>query len=287
MRLSTGSHFDAFRHSKRSISHPLDRSPHLKGMSAFQTDSPIQDAKGIFEDSTGRQVDTSLLDNPIWNALLTDHASLALVDGNAKRYPPEIGPLSGVPDQSKASYDSLRALAGPGGILVLFFPKPPTLPSGWTLFRGGLVDQMICTTMEDSGPVGISPTPTMRRLTPDDIAQMLALAELTEPGPFRKRTMELGTFYGVFDSGRLLAMAGQRMHLPGLIEVSAVCTHPDARGRGYARTLMSHVIRDIRQLGRIPFLHVLADNESAIRVYQHLGFTRRCTFHLAVLKNED
>lgn len=90
--------------------------------------------------------------------------------------------------------------------------------------------------------------------------RVIALTELTEPGPFRARTHELGTFYGVFESDRLMAMAGQRLSLPGFVEVSAVCTHPDARGRGYARALMSAVMRDIRQRGRIPFLHAFADN---------------------------
>ena len=222
----------------------------------------------------------------MWNALLTDHSSLALVNGNARRYPAEIGPLSGIPDQSRASYDSLRELAGPGGIVVLFFLDPPAPPVGWTLLRGGFVDQMICTATDSTEPFHTSPKATLRQLTANDVPQMLALAELTEPGPFRKRTMELGIFYGMFDADRLVAMAGQRMHLPGLVEVSAVCTHPDARGRGYARMLMAQVMRDIWRAGRTPFLHVLADNQSAIRVYQSLGFTHRRTFHLAVLKNE-
>ena len=114
---------------------------------------------------------------------------------------------------------------------------------------------------------------------------MLELTELTEPGPFRKRTFELGKFYGAFESDRLVSMAGQRMSLPGFIEVSAVCTHPDARGRGYARVLMSTVIHDILQRGKRPFLHAFADNP-AIRLYESLGFVHRRTFHLAVLKNE-
>ena len=84
-----------------------------------------------------------------------------------------------------------------------------------------------------------------------------------------------------------VAMAGQRMHVPGFIEVSAVCTHPDTRGRGYARTLMSTVMEDIFSQGATPFLHVLPDNHSAIRVYRDLGFVHRCTFHLAILRNEQ
>ena len=115
---------------------------------------------------------------------------------------------------------------------------------------------------------------------------MVELATLTEPGPFRERTQELGAFFGIFDEERLMAMAGQRMRLPGFIEVSAVCTHPDARGRGYARSVMLEVMADIVDRGDTPFLHTFADNQQAIRVYEALGFTRRRSLHLVVLKAE-
>ena len=115
---------------------------------------------------------------------------------------------------------------------------------------------------------------------------MIALAELTEPGPFRQRTIELGAFFGIFESGRLLAMAGQRLHLPDFVEVSAVCTHPDVRGRGYARMLIATVVDEIRERGKTAFLHSFSDNHSAIRVYESLGFTLRRSLHLAVLKND-
>jgi len=126
----------------------------------------------------------------------------------------------------------------------------------------------------------------LRHLTRADVPAMVELAELTEPGPFRARTSELGEFFGIFESGHLLAMAGQRIRLPGFIEVSAVCTRPDARGRGYARVVMSEVIADILGRGALPMLHVLADNHAAIRVYEALGFTHRRRLHLAVLQAE-
>jgi predicted GNAT family acetyltransferase len=113
---------------------------------------------------------------------------------------------------------------------------------------------------------------------------MVELAELTEPGPFRLRTIELGKFFGVVEGGRLLAMAGQRLRLPGYVEVSGVCTHPEARGRGYAQMLMSWVMEDIVREGRTPFLHSYAHNEAAIRVYRKLGFVRRRSLELAVVQ---
>jgi len=225
------------------------------------------------------------LDNPIWNSLLTEHSSLALSNRSARRYPAAIGPLSGISRQSEDNYKDLRALAGPGGVVVLFCTEAPAPPPGWTLIRGGLLTQMICEEPAEA-PMELSRGEEFRPLTTADVPEMVALAELTEPGPFRDRTIELGPFFGIFETGRLVAMAGERMHLPHYVEVSAVCTHPDARGRGYARMLISTVMNEIRQRGKTPFLHSYADNESAIRVYRALGFRQRRTFELAVLKND-
>jgi GNAT superfamily N-acetyltransferase len=224
-----------------------------------------------------------LLDNPIWSALIHDHAHLAVGGDKARRYPEEIGPLSGMPAQSEAGYDALRLLAGPGGVVVLFLREPPRPPAGWTLLRGGVVHQMIAKQpciASTASPAGGQ----LRRLTAADAPAMVALATLTEPGPFRLRTLELGTFFGIFQSGRLMAMAGKRLHLPGCVEVSGVCTHPDARGRGYARTLMCRVMDEIVQSGRVPFLHSFAGNHNAIRLYESLGYTLRQSFELAVLQ---
>jgi GNAT superfamily N-acetyltransferase len=223
------------------------------------------------------------LDNPIWHALHTEHSTLAIGTGLARRYPAAVGPLSGMADQSQASYEALRTLAGPGGTLVLFLVDPPALPSGWTMVRDGTLSQMVCTNF--NAPTD-DPRPAITRLSSADVPAMLELTHLTEPGPFRERTIELGAFFGIFDATRLLAMAGQRLHLPQYVEVSAVCTHPQARGRGYAYALMAEAIREIQERGKIAFLHVFADNHAAIRVYERLGFTRRRDLHLAVIRND-
>lgn len=228
---------------------------------------------------------THPLDYPIWNALCTGHAKLALGGGLARRYPPEIGPLSGIADQSQASYDALRLLAGPQGQVVLFFCDEPRIPPGWTTMREGGLCQMVCDAPPAEQHVPASSGYLLRRLGRDDVPEMVALATLTEPGPFRERTIELGVFSGIFSDGRLMAMAGQRLCLPHFIEVSAVCTHPDARGRGYARALVRDVMRDIFARHAQPFLHVLPENVSAIGLYESLGFRTRKVLQLEVLKN--
>lgn len=236
--------------------------------------------------STQPVSDLSPLDNPIWNALITEQRSLALGSGLARRFPAEIGPLSGLDNPSAAAYDALRALAGPGETLALFFTELPAPPAGWTMAHSDVLDQMICLEPGNLECAEPAAGPKLRRLTAADVPAMLELAALTEPGPFQQRTIELGPFFGIFDSGRLLAMAGERMHLPQFVEVSAVCSHPDARGRGYARTLMIEVIKEVVERGKTPFLHVRSSNLRAIEVYQSLGFALRRKLHLAVLKNE-
>jgi len=228
----------------------------------------------------------ALLDNPIWNALRTTHPRFAVVEGEVRRYLPAVGPLAGTPDQSLESYDALRPLAGPGGILGLFFPDPPAPPAGWSLFRGGALTQMICRRPNLAQAATSASEVRLRRLGTADVPAMVELTTLTEPGPFRERTIELGKFYGIFAGDRLLAMAGQRMRVPGFVEVSAVCTHPDARGRGYAGVLMSEVMRNIISDGATPFLHAFADNP-ATKLYEKLGFTHRRGFELAVIKRDD
>jgi GNAT superfamily N-acetyltransferase len=226
------------------------------------------------------------LDNPIWNALGAEHASFALKIGGARRYPQAIGPLSGMVDTSPASYEDLRSLAGHGGTIALFLEEPAVPPAGWTMVRDGLMVQMILPAAGDKVFETSSSGSDIRQLTSADVPAMVDLAHLTQPGPFQKRTSELGLFLGAFEGTRLIAMAGQRMHFPDYIEVSAVCTHPDARGRGLARILISKIVQDILDRGKTPILHAFANNYSAIRVYESLGFVLRRNLHLAFLKNE-
>ena len=121
-------------------------------------------------------------------------------------------------------------------------------------------------------------------MTSADFPEMVALASLTEPGPFRNYTANLGGFVGIRVDGRLAAMAGQRLAPTGFAEVSAVCTHPDFRGRGYALALVAAVTRNIHSEGRVPFLTSFEANTGAIRIYQQVGYVHRRTFQLAVLK---
>jgi ribosomal protein S18 acetylase RimI-like enzyme len=219
-----------------------------------------------------------LLDNPIWSALTTDQAQLAHGGNHAKRFPRDVAPFAAMPDQSVAAYQVLEEILS-GDFAALFLNAAPVLPTNWSMVRSGEMYQMVF-----EAPPPDQPSLSLRKLTVADIPEMLALTKLTEPGPFLPRTIELGAYFGFHESGSLVAMAGERLKLTGYTEVSAVCTHPDFRGRGYGHALMSAVMAGIMNRGETPFLHVRTGNPAQY-LYQKLGFRVRAQLHLAVIKS--
>ena len=217
------------------------------------------------------------LDNPIWSSLSTRHAHLALGGALARRYPPSISPLAALPAAESANVAALQALVEIGDDVAIAGPYVPTeLPGTWETLRTLRVTQMI-RTEKTPLPEGVVDASI---LSAADVPEMLALVELTKPGPFRPRTIELGTYLGIRLGGRLVAMTGERTWVGDFREVSAVCAHPDVQGRGYARALMGRVINRMLRLGQTPYLHVESVNTAAIGLYLALGFSRRLEFSL-------
>ncbi len=223
-----------------------------------------------------------MLDNPVWSALSTTHASFAEGDSLAKRYPVDVAPFAATRDQSPESYHSLARLLGPEGTAAIPLAAMPVLSAGWTVVRKVDSAQMVWNTR--TTPPGEH---SFEELTLSNVDEMLALVELTKPGPFFKRTRELGSYLGIRDAGKLVAMAGERLKPYGHTEISAVCTHPDYRGRGYASSLVSILIQRITERNEIPFLHVRTENVDAIRVYEKIGFKTRRRINIVVVKNEQ
>ena len=244
----------------------------------------ITSKHGVMNDSASRFRNDVSLDNPTWNSLTTRHAPLAIGahvgHGLARRYPADIGPLSALQKPTSEAYADLAAIVPEGDVAVLFLENPPEIRTGWQLLRGGTLVQMVCPTV----PAQPSLTEAIVPMDPEDFPEMVALAALTEPGPFREHTARLGGFLGIRVNGRLAAMAGRRLAPTGFAEISAVCTHPDFRGRGYGQALVGTVAREIHAEGCMPFLTSFEDNTGAIRVYQQVGFVHRRTLQLAVLK---
>ena len=215
-----------------------------------------------------------LLDNAVWHALTSVHSGFAQGAGAARRYDPEVSVFAAVESQTAASFDDLAAVVGPGRSTVLFGAAAAVLPDGWTSLGGGPGHQMVLTS--DLAPLPSLPdTAVLRGLTAADVPVMLALVELAQPGPFTARTIELGGYLGIFHGEHLVAMAGQRLSVPGFTEISAVCTHPDARGRGYAAFVTTAVAENLLARDITPMLHVAVSNVNAQRVYERLGFTVR------------
>ena len=221
------------------------------------------------------------LDNPVWESIGSVHARFARSAGAARRFIPEVSPLAGVSEPTPEAFDALASLAAPGEPATLFLEARVVPGPKWSVARDVGLLQMV-----HSGSALASPSHELLELNGKDAAEMLALARLTRPGPFDERTRELGTFRGVRVDGRLAAMTGERLKLPGFTELSAVCVHPEHLGRGYARSLMSAVAGGIRARGETPFLHVLPENARAISLYESLGFTRRRLFALMGLRRE-
>lgn len=223
------------------------------------------------------------LDNPVWSALTSAHASLARGGTLARRYPEEIEPIAAVAQPGRAAWAELADLIAPGDHVYLasqdLDPAPGTLPGSLSVGERGTLIQMVCARPIPEAPSGDE----VVTLTERDAPEMQALVALTQPGPFRPRTHTLGTFLGIRREGRLVAMAGMRFLLDRYREISAVCTHPDHVGRGLARGLVARVANAIHAEGRTPFLHVVSENSRARALYARLGFAERAALPMAVV----
>jgi GNAT superfamily N-acetyltransferase len=210
---------------------------------------------------------SSLLDNIMWNCLSGPHAQYATGAGPVRRYAPGFSPIVGCEDADHPDFDTLARFCQPGESFYLDIWSGPA-PSGWRIDREARMWKMIWDApmpAEDAAPDAI-------RLRAEHASQAVQLAKLTNPGPFGIRTPELGDYFGYFDGGKLIAMAGERMQAGDLREVSGICTHPDFQGRGYARKLTLKLVRQQMERGETSYLHVLSHNAGARALYEKMGY---------------
>lgn len=223
---------------------------------------------------------THILDNPAWNALSTGNKTLAQGNDTAKYFPKEISPFVGIPEVSAENFSALYDSIPFESYFIFIAPHDIVIPERWTIVQYLKCLQMV---FEGEVPANISDDGLVP-LTGQHVPQMLELTQLTNPGPFIDRTIEFGHYQGVFDGDKLVAMAGQRLNPTPYAEISAVCTHPDYLGRGYAGKLLLNQVKRIKEASEIPFLHVKAENERAIKVYEKLGFVTRKEMSFYVLR---
>lgn len=223
------------------------------------------------------------LDRPVWSALATRQRDVAIGDDLARRFDPAIGPFAAVASDDAAHLTRLAELIGHHGPVVLLQRGEVPMPPGTVARSRAQGLQLVLERLRTAPAPARGKGPEIVPLGADDAAEMVALAKLTEPGPFESRTPELGGFLGMRVDGRLVAMAGERMKPEGFTEVSGVCTHPDHRGRGYAAMLSAAVAERIVARGEMPFLHAYASNRGAIALYERLGFVLRTPVEVLAL----
>ena len=208
-----------------------------------------------------------LLNNPVYNALLSGDRQYSHGTEQVKYFEEEMSPFAGFAEDNADGFSQLHDLLPQGRRILFAKPTAITAPAGWQLQYaiGGL--QFIY-----EGPAINESFGNVFPLGEAHVNEMIELVRLTKPGPFGKRTIDFGHYHGIFDNGKLVAMTGQRLHVDNYTELSAVCTHPDHLGKGYASVLLQHQLQIILESGQKPFLHVRDDNERAIGVYERLGF---------------
>ena len=235
----------------------------------------------------------SELDNPVWWSLTGRQQHLGTVTHLAARFDPEVSPFGALADApTDRHWEDLATIVGPDGQLALVTAGEGAVGPGpgWDVVWELAGVQMIGDRIDAAAPprsvaAGRAPADDeIQALDTDDVADMLALVAVAQPGPFLPRTVEFGGYVGVRRGGQLIAMAGERLRPPGYAEVSAVATHPDHRRQGLAETLVNAVVSTIVGRGEIPFLHAAATNTDAIRLYRSMGFTERRRLGFAVVR---
>ena len=220
------------------------------------------------------------LDRPVWWSLTTHHGGLSQGNSLARRFVTDVNLFASACDDTPEAAAALAELVGLGETVFIAQVPAIVVPHGFVEVKAAKGVQMVA----PRGTNFEAPGDAIRVLTDEDAPEMLALATLTEPGPFLRRTHVMGTFRGIRVGGRLVAMAGERLRFPGYTEVSGVCTHPEFRGRGLARRLSAVVAAGIEARGEQAFLHSWKTNQPAIALYEGLGFRVRTEVNVAVLR---
>jgi predicted GNAT family acetyltransferase len=223
------------------------------------------------------------LDNPVWAALSSKQSHFNIGNDRVKYFPSNVSPFIGLKDWNESDLEELIHHAPSERSFSVMIAKEVGLSTSFDILFTTPLYQMICPVLKPF----TNPDIAFRSLENKDVAQMLALTEMTRPGPFYEKTIDFGKYTGVFNGDELISMAGERLKVNGYTEVSAICTQPAYLGKGYASCLLSNVSEGIMQEGGIPFLHVRTDNIRAIEVYKKLGFKIRTEVYFAVFKKSN
>lgn len=220
------------------------------------------------------------LDNPIWSALTSGSSQYSQGTDSCRFIDREMGFFAGLPEYSIEGMRLLHQSCRLGQRVILFPPDHLPTTEGWKVLNDRPLLQMV---YSKEFPLSLQGE-NLKNLNEKHVPSMLALTELTKPGPFLNRTLDFGGYVGAFEEDRLTSMAGRRLSPDPYVEISAVCTHPDYLGKGLAALVMTQVMKGVLAEEKIPFLHVYPDNAPAVRVYEKLGFRARTTLRVYLLE---
>ena len=218
------------------------------------------------------------LDNPAWYALHETHKNFAIGIDGLKGYQKNIVAFAAWNTSINNGLKQLDDLIEPDESFFII-GEMSDLPSNYLIERTIICLQMICT-----AEINVNTSANIIQLHETEADQMAALTKLVMPGYYKHDTRLMGDYFGIVDDDQLVAMAGERIRLNGLTEVSAVVTHPAFTGRRYAQQLVAQVVNTNLAAGNIPFLHTGQNNERAIRMYEYLGFKKRRIINFTKIK---
>ncbi|MGY3214170.1 GNAT family N-acetyltransferase [Mucilaginibacter sp. HD30] len=224
---------------------------------------------------------SEVLNNPVWHALNSGNSHLGEGNERVKYFNADVSPFIALREATADSFSELYQILPGNRINFFATPLMLTIPPPWKVIACVHGLQMVHNGIAIKDECAY----TAVNLSTNHCAEMVALAKLTNPGPFNMRTIEFGYYQGIFNNDKLAAMAGQRMHAFNYAELSAVCTHPDYAGKGYARQLLTNQVNRILTTSDIPYLHVKHDNKRAVNLYLSLGFSVRSDMYFYILKN--
>lgn len=209
-----------------------------------------------------------LLQQPVFNALLSGDSHFNKGNDKVKFFDAEVSPFVDFETGYEKGFADLYELLSSDRKILFASPIEIEQPAGWKILRTIKGLQFVF----EKGMEIKNNFPNIVPLKKSDVDEMVSLAKLTVPGPFDKRTIEFGSYFGIFDKDKLVSMTGQRLHVNNFSEISAVCTHPQHTGKGYAFQLLQHQLGIILNENKNPFLHVWEENKRAIEIYRRLGF---------------
>jgi ribosomal protein S18 acetylase RimI-like enzyme len=219
-------------------------------------------------------------DNPVWQALSSHQAHFNMGSNSLMFFPANVSPFVGMQHWDERDWPELMNNLPANRPFSVMIARQVQLPENLEIVFTCPLYQMCCFKLIPSFNRGL----VIRKLGYEDVPQMLDLTSRTKPGPFLEKTIDMGGYYGIFEQGMLVSLAGERLRLNGFTEISAICTDPSRLGRGYASVLTSHVAQSIFVSGEIPFLHVKTDNLRAIEVYRRVGFEVRTEVYFAIFR---